>query len=299
MPDLHKHSRSYQENITDDAPVIIIGMHRSGTTMIAEMLSEAGLFQGRDKDPNHEPVFFMEINDWLLRTAGGAWDQPKPFKYLMENSAALDKAVNFISGRLKSRHAASFFGTRKWPFLSPANPPKGQWGWKDPRNTITLPFWLKLFPKARVININRHGVDVAASLLYRNGKDLQALLTGKKGVSRRNPLIHLRPSIVVDSLRCSTLEGAFSLWEEYMEAATSHSGSFENRWLSISYEDFIASPCEHLQKLTEFCSLQLSTSDLQRITASVKKSRSLSFQSDRELSLFAESVAGRLARYGY
>ena len=25
------------------------------------------------------------------------------------------------------------------------------WGWKDPRNSITLPLWLRLYPEAKII----------------------------------------------------------------------------------------------------------------------------------------------------
>jgi hypothetical protein len=47
------------------------------------------------------------------------------------------------------------------------------WGWKDPRNSITLPVWLKLFPDARVIHIVRNGVDVAESLYRRQQRGFQ------------------------------------------------------------------------------------------------------------------------------
>jgi hypothetical protein len=39
-------------------PVIIIGMSRSGTTMLVEMLEQLGLFVGRKKTRNNEAVFF-------------------------------------------------------------------------------------------------------------------------------------------------------------------------------------------------------------------------------------------------
>src|SRR5213078_1316124 len=46
------------------------------------------------------------------------------------------------------------------------------WGWKDPRTVFTLPLWLQLFPKAKIINIVRNGVDVASSLSVREQKML-------------------------------------------------------------------------------------------------------------------------------
>jgi len=55
-----------KDRSTIPSPFIIIGMHRSGTAMIAQMLEELGLFTGRKKQQNHEALFFMNINDWLL-----------------------------------------------------------------------------------------------------------------------------------------------------------------------------------------------------------------------------------------
>jgi hypothetical protein len=39
-------------------PVIIIGMSRSGTTLLVEMLEQLGLFAGNKKTRNNEALFF-------------------------------------------------------------------------------------------------------------------------------------------------------------------------------------------------------------------------------------------------
>ncbi|MGD9653227.1 MAG: sulfotransferase [Candidatus Dadabacteria bacterium] len=38
-------------------PVIVIGMSRSGTTMLTKMLDELGLYAGKKLTDNHEAVF--------------------------------------------------------------------------------------------------------------------------------------------------------------------------------------------------------------------------------------------------
>jgi len=48
------------------SPIIIIGMSRSGTSMLTRMLDELGLFVGKKLTKNHEALFFRKINDWLL-----------------------------------------------------------------------------------------------------------------------------------------------------------------------------------------------------------------------------------------
>jgi hypothetical protein len=44
----------------------------------------------------------------------------------------------------------------------------GVWGWKDPRNSITIQFWKSLLPDLRVVVCVRNPLEVAASLQKRN-----------------------------------------------------------------------------------------------------------------------------------
>ena len=53
---------------TPQDPVIIIGMHRSGTSMLTRLLEKAGLFVGHEKENNWEAWFFPKINQWLFST---------------------------------------------------------------------------------------------------------------------------------------------------------------------------------------------------------------------------------------
>ncbi|MBW1793701.1 MAG: sulfotransferase [Deltaproteobacteria bacterium] len=61
-------------------------------------------------------------------------------------------------------HPSSLCSTRNGCYQETAPP---FWGWKDPRTTLTLPLWLKLFPKARIIHVIRNGIDSALSLWRR------------------------------------------------------------------------------------------------------------------------------------
>ena len=68
-------------------PIIIIGMHRSGTTMIANLLRRMGLFLGWMLQENSEALFFVQRNDALMNVCGGAWDHPAPVKQLLGHPA--------------------------------------------------------------------------------------------------------------------------------------------------------------------------------------------------------------------
>src|SRR5688572_14655735 len=67
-------------------PVAIVGMHRSGTSMVAKVLQQAGLHLGTEADlmppaaENPEGFFehlgFVRLNDDVLNAAGSGWDCP-------------------------------------------------------------------------------------------------------------------------------------------------------------------------------------------------------------------------------
>ena len=56
--------------MTSQQPVIVIGMHRSGTTMLTKMLEELGVFLGWKKQGDHESTFFLSLKRWRGIFAG-------------------------------------------------------------------------------------------------------------------------------------------------------------------------------------------------------------------------------------
>ena len=58
-------------------PVIVIGMHRSGTSMLTRFIQDLGVFMGKDLSENDESRFFMNLNRWILFQAGASWDVPE------------------------------------------------------------------------------------------------------------------------------------------------------------------------------------------------------------------------------
>src|ERR671910_2640298 len=67
-------------------PVAVVGMHRSGTSMVAKLLQQAGLNLGDEADlmppaaenPEgfYEHLEFVRLNDEVLNVAGAGWDCP-------------------------------------------------------------------------------------------------------------------------------------------------------------------------------------------------------------------------------
>jgi hypothetical protein len=281
-------------------PIIIIGMHRSGTSMISRMLEELGLFMGVKKQIDYEALFFLNMNDWLLRQCGSSWDNPKPFQYFLEHKEARSLAEKYINYIMSTPRVANFLGWKKYMrYHSLGNVPI-PWGWKDPRNTFTLPLWLDIFPDAKIIHIYRNGIDVANSL---NVRDKNGTFPNNSHAinGKRRFLYVLRPKKggFYHSLRCTSLAGAFSLWEEYLNEAKKHIAITKDRSLEIKYEDFIAEPHAVLTSLVRFCGLTVSADDISKTLKQVKKSRAYAYKDKPELLEFSKQVTTRLRIYGY
>lgn len=280
-------------------PVIIIGMHRSGTSMVSRALAAAGLFTGKMRDPNDEALFFMRLNRWLLRQAGGAWDRPEPIHDLWHNTEVRELTADYLRYAMTTPHVASYLGWGRYlRYRSPArlNVP---WGWKDPRNTFTLPIWLDIFPEARVIHVYRHGVDVAASLRVREQRILASSIQLYKKRRKWNVYwLRLMRKGLMNSLPCLSLEGGLALWESYLEQGKAHVNRLGGSAIEIRYEDFVAEPLETIATLADFCEITTdhTTIDAARIA---KTDRAFAYRGKLELQDFADQAAERLHRWGY
>lgn len=147
---------------TDDSkhtrprPLLITGMHRSGTSLVAQAFAAAGVFMGRDLLPPSEnnrrgyiePVSIIRFHDTLLAHYDTAWwdvdgltsNSPQP------SPQSVDAARSLI--------ADEFAGIQSW-------------GFKDPRTCLFLDLWNLVLPKARYVFVARDPASVAFSLLRR------------------------------------------------------------------------------------------------------------------------------------
>lgn len=282
---------------TSVPPVIVIGMHRSGTSMITRMLERLGLFLGKQKDPNDEASFFLKNNRWLLDQCGGAWDHPEAITDLLENPEVRSLCVDYLRQMLRSRGRLKFLGVRRALRGQNLIAMDQAWGWKDPRNTFTLPIWLDLFPKARVIHISRHGCDVARSLKKRESDQLKVSKTRHR---RRRWLYWLHPKThgFVRSPRCLSIEEGIQLWDTYMKRAKQHVNHLGERAHSLRYESFLTTPRPELKDLADFCDLDTTDSEIRRCVEKVDASRSFAYRSDSQFTISSEAKR-LLSRHDY
>ena len=131
-------------------------MARSGTSMVARLLNRCGLWLGEEGDllppaPDNPDGFWentrlIAVNEMILSAFGGAWDYPPAFPAGWVEDARLADARILAADTI-----ASLAG-------------HAPWGWKDPRTSLTFPFWERLLPDARVILCLRNPLEVVRSL---------------------------------------------------------------------------------------------------------------------------------------
>lgn len=144
-------------------PVCVLGMHRSGTSLTARILDLLGIALGprdtmlaADPDDNArgywEQSAVMALNDDVLAKLGGSAPEPPPAAPGWERSDELEP----LRRRADTLLADLFTGETRW-------------GWKDPRTSLTLPFWRQLVEPSHYVLCVRHPMEVVASLHRRHG----------------------------------------------------------------------------------------------------------------------------------
>lgn len=143
--------------------ILVLGMHRSGTSMIAGALRLRGADLGSDlMEPaaDNPKGFFehagiVEIHEKLLVALGRAWNDPRELPQGWLTSEAAVAAAAALEALLRRE----FTG-------------KPLWAIKDPRLCRLLPLWLPILERMQVIPsalfVVRNPYEVAASLEARN-----------------------------------------------------------------------------------------------------------------------------------
>jgi len=142
--------------------IIVLGMHRSGTSCLTGILREAGVYLGNvsRKNPynargNHEGNATL-INDQLLSVNGCDWQQPRQCQSAPED-------ILFKMERL--------IVELKW---HASRAPSKYWGMKDPRMLFCLDAWG--IDKVQFIGTFRNPNRVASSLQHRDSDSGTTLL---------------------------------------------------------------------------------------------------------------------------
>ncbi|WP_240415742.1 sulfotransferase [Paenibacillus periandrae] len=208
--------------------VIILGMHRSGTSLLAQTVRSLGVYMGNEHQmvPPREdnPEGFWEhaeivaIHDELLNRLSSSWDTTKP---LPENWLLTEAGM-------ASRERLVQIVTRD--FL---NSPL--WGFKDPRTCLLLPLWQSVFKElsidARYILNLRNPLNVAASL-------------------------YKRDQFLYDK--------SFAIWNLYVLSSLYYT-SHEQR-IVIDYDQLLEQPIEACRRISGFLNVPYGAMDQARVS---------------------------------
>ena len=143
--------------------VVILGMHRSGTSMLGGIVERLGIDMGEDQpgrqfsNPmgHYEDGDFLTLNELILASAGGSWDNP-PSPDLINDQALVfeDRLQQIIQGKVQKN------GDQPW-------------GWKDPRTSLTIQLYFPYLTNLYILWCQRDQEAISNSLWKRNKISLQ------------------------------------------------------------------------------------------------------------------------------
>lgn len=139
--------------------VVVLGMHRSGTSATTAALNALGvhvgdnlLMRGRLNDAHYEDRDFLRLNETILHRLDGRWDNPPRIEAIERCAERYAMHIEQLIRRKNKRKL---------------------WGWKDPRTCLTISLYEPFLRDPRYIKVMREPEAVAASLVKRSGRTLE------------------------------------------------------------------------------------------------------------------------------
>ncbi|MBA2658339.1 MAG: hypothetical protein H0U72_01955 [Nitrosospira sp.] len=150
--------------VTDSNALIILGMHRSGTSLLTGLLSHVGVRMGKrlyapQKDVNekgfweHEDI--VDTHDELLLNLSSQWDDLLPLSDKWWEGDVVKPFIDRLNKLVRRDFSTAYV-----------------WALKDPRMCRLLPLWFPIFADQRIrptfVCMNRNPFEVVASLQKRD-----------------------------------------------------------------------------------------------------------------------------------
>ena len=137
--------------------IVILGMHRSGTSCVSRTLNLMGAtirlrdapeLVAPDGEIHWEPSSLIWINDEILARSQGTWDRPP------------ERVQPTTRDYLRCRRFLWDYSGEQTAIF------------KDPRLCLTYPVWREVLPEHSVVVSIRHPMNVARSLQRRDGMEI-------------------------------------------------------------------------------------------------------------------------------
>ncbi len=121
---------------------VVLGMHKSGTTLVSQMLHHSGISMGGSLDLN------------VSYDKGNQYEDDTPYRLNLEFIEAPDDLVLFLETP-RDMKASEEQRERMKRYIEDRRRECDHWGFKDPRTCLTYPLWEKELPEHRLIVVYR------------------------------------------------------------------------------------------------------------------------------------------------
>jgi hypothetical protein len=151
-----------RSRVVTHSTVVVLGMHRSGTSVAASLVRRLGVYMGDRLMPAYESnplghfeaLEFVELNDQILVHCGGSWNDPPKLNELLGSRRRFARQIRNLVRERNSHHAI--------------------WGWKDPRTVLTFDHYVPYLVSPRLMVCSRSCEAVSHSLAERDRSGVAA-----------------------------------------------------------------------------------------------------------------------------
>jgi GT2 family glycosyltransferase len=205
--------------------LLILGMHRSGTSALTSLLHSAGLYLGKTllKAQADNPLGFFEnkkvyqLNEDILSELDSGWDDV------------------FFDPQQLSEEKINFYAEKASHIIENEFSEKELIGIKDPRLCLLAPIWIKALAKndydIKLLWIHRHPYEIALSLKKRNHIELaQGVLLWLKYLANSTHYFADQPilSVSYEKLLTSPYEVLDSISKKFFLTLTESTANTSN-----------------------------------------------------------------------
>jgi hypothetical protein len=144
--------------------IVVLGMHRSATSMLARSMHKSEevwmgdrLMLGLPDNPkgHYEQLPIVWLNNEILEAAGGSWDNPPNRLDILKLRGKFDDRMRQELERLED---GSEFDSI---------------GFKDPRTCLTIELWEPFLKNPQYVCSFKNPIDIATSLNKRDGMPIE------------------------------------------------------------------------------------------------------------------------------
>ena len=193
----------------------------------------------------------QRLHEHYLEKTGASWHQPEPFLQSVVTAEGARDCAAYLQDKAQRDfpHVLGYRNNLQGWWLRQRLRSGSAWGWKEPRTTLFVPFWLQVFPDALIVEIVRHPLAVAMSIRQR---ELKFRAKGDQ------------PKAGLDQL-----DYCLRLALTYVEAGERVQNYTQN-YRRVRFEGMQADPHKILADLASFCQLRPTPARLTQAAASIK-----------------------------